>query len=297
MKGKTAYIMSFLMLSLLTVALTNQAKAQPINFAWLEPDYVGEDPYTGEDIIGYLEGTEWNYTMSYTNTDSDPINVSAVRTYFTWGQNYTYGYATPLQIMPGTTYVFNIFNVTPSVSQAPEHWTYSYQVWIEHVNGTSPPYTNYTMMVSGGSHFAVLSTDHLTDLNIWFKYWMFLEGSMTTFPFFLNFTESQVLFTQSMFELNQGFQIYQTGMFGSARTHLQNGDTLFNEALAAWNQTGSALDDANVNFQNAQGNYYNGLGDSSRANGYGWLLFGLGWVFIGIGVIAYGARRPKTVQS
>jgi hypothetical protein len=52
-----------------------------------------------------------------------------------------------------------------------------------------------------------------------------------------------------------------------------------------------------VNFQNAQGNYFNALADSSRANGYGWLLFGLGWVFIGIGVIAYGARRPKTVQA
>ena len=118
---------------------------------------------------------------------------------------------------------------------------------------------------------------------------------MTTFPFNLNFTEAQVLFTQGMFELYQGYQIYLAGMFGTARTHLQNGDALFTQAITSWNQTGSALDDANVNFQNSQGNYFNALADSSRANGYGWLLFGLGWVFIGIGVIAYGARRPKTV--
>ncbi len=296
MKGKTACMLSLLMLSLLAVAVINQAKAAPlVNFAWLEPDYVGEDPYTGENIVGYLEGTDWNFTMSYTNNDPVAINVSAVRTYFTWGQNYTYNYATPLQILPGTTYVFNMFNMTPSVGQAPEYWTYSYQVWIEHVNGTSPPYTNYTMLGWSGSHFAVLSTDHLTDLDIWFKYSMFMGGSMTTFPFNLNFTEAQVLFTQGVFELYQGYQIYLAGMFGTARTHLQNGDALFTQAITSWNQTGSALDDANVNFQNSQGNYFNALADSSRANGYGWLLFGLGWVFIGIGVIAYGARRPKTV--
>jgi hypothetical protein len=153
------------------------------------------------------------------------------------------------------------------------------------------------MFAWSGSHFAVLSTDHLTDLEIWFKYSMFLGGSMTSFPFFLNFTQAQVLFTQGMFELSQGYEMYLAGMFGTARTHLQNGDALFNEAITSWNETGSALDNANVNFQNAQGNYFNALADSSRANGYGWLLFGLGWVFIGIGVIAYGARRPKTVQA
>ena len=308
MRKKLAAV-CFLTFSLMLMALTSSVKAANGSpFSWVDPAYMGPDmfydpshPY--DTIVGYLQETDWTFTMSWMNPYySDPLNVSAVRIYFDWGKNYTHSFSTPLQIMPGDTEIFQISNMTPSTEEAPELWTHHYTVYIDRVNSTSPPYKNLSPIgVYGNDDFAVLSADHIECLRIFTKFGIFaspMSGGwppiMTEMP---NITETQVLFTKVFMKLMQGMQYYQMGLFDSAKSYIQDADAFLTEALTAWNTTGTAMEDASIERKNAEANYYNALANSSLVNAYGWLLFGLGWVFIGIGIIIYGARKPKTAQS
>jgi hypothetical protein len=100
---------------------------------------------------------------------------------------------------------------------------------------------------------------------------------------------------QAKFELAQGSQIFQAGVFDVAKTHLQAGDTYFTDALTTWDTNGTAIENADLAYKQSQTTYYTALGDANKMNAYGWILFGLGWVFIGLGIIIYAARRPKVV--
>jgi len=307
MKRKITLLLCLLSISLATATLVTQVRAQPStwSFAWVEPAYKGYDTYYGSYIIAYLEGTYWNFSLRYTNWDwaARTINVSAIRIYFDWGKNYTHKFSAPISIKYGETRTWTISNMTPSVEDAGELWTHEYQIYVHHVNSTG--HEQELIYGPSGEEFAVLSTDHLACLNIWMKYSMFFGSGPTLMsdgsPFFTNVTAAQVNFTQAMLEFQLGAQIFEAGVFGDARSHLERGDSYFNSALAAWSQRGTAMEDAATAHLNSETNYNNALADatkkqadSSMVNSIGWLLFGLGWVFIGFGIIIYGARKPKT---
>ena len=304
MKGKIAAILCLLILPLISLALIAPAKAADGSpYGWVEPAYVGQDVYYGTYIVGYLTGTNWNFTFSWTNYEGHQINVTALRMYFSWGKNYTSAY--PTQVAAGATKIFSFANMTPTLPEAPEQiGPFWYQVYIHHANNTVAPYDDNSIYTGiYNSNFAVLSADHLACLNLWAKYTMFLGGSPSMmspqgmFPFGGNITEVQVLFTRAMFELEQGSLIFEAGVFGAAKTHLQTGDTYFSDALTAWNDRGTAIEDADLAYKEAQTTYYTALGDANKMNAYGWILFGLGWMFIGLGIIIYAFRKPKVVQG
>lgn len=305
MKGKIAAILCLLILPLISLALIAPAKAADGSpYGWVEPAYVGQDVYYDTNIVGYLTGTNWNFTFSWTNHYGYRINVTALRMYFSWGKNYSSTYATPLALADGVTQIFNLVNMTPTVAEAPEQiGPFWYTVYIHHANNTVAPYNDMSFSVVSGSNFAVLSADHLACLNLWAKYNMFFMYGPSMmlpqgmFPFGGNITEVQVLFTRAMFELEQGSLIFEAGVFGAAKTHLQTGDTYFSDALTAWNDRGTAIEDADLAYKEAQTTYYTALGDANKMNAYGWILFGLGWMFIGLGIIIYAFRKPKVVQG
>ncbi len=297
MKGKITAILCLMMLSPILLALTHPVNAPNGNhYAWVDPDYVGYDPYYDAEITGYLEETNWDLTLSWTNWGGDPINISAIRLWFDWGKNYTYSFASPMQIMPGITQIFNIYNMTPPVEEAPERWgPHYYDIWIDHVNDTTQPYGELSpIYFSWGFDFVALSQDHLDCLNY------MLKEELVELFFFSNITEVQVLAGKAWYEFELGGAIYEGGDFSEASAHLEAADQYVDDALDAWNEKGSAMEDANLananaqaNYYNGQGVYYNALGEASKTNAYGWLLFGLGWVFIGLGILVYGARRSK----
>lgn len=83
MKEKIAVMLCFVILLLPALALIAPAKAAipapPTSyFNWVNPKYEGLDPYFGSYIVGYLENKNWNFTMSYKNSDLKPLNVSAI---------------------------------------------------------------------------------------------------------------------------------------------------------------------------------------------------------------------------
>jgi hypothetical protein len=304
MKGKIAAILCLLILPLISLALIAPAKAADGSpYGWVDPAYVGQDVYYDTNIVGYLTGTNWNFTFSWYNYYGYQINVTAIRMYFSWGKNYSSTYTTPLALASGVTQIFNLNNVTPTLLEAPEQiGPYSYSVYIHNVNSTNGELQPINPINAGS--FAVLSADHLACLNLWAKYNMFFGDGLSMmlpqggmFPFGANITEVQVLFTRAMFELEQGSLIFEAGVFGAAKTHLQTGDTYFSDALTAWNDRGTAIEDADLAYKEAQTTYYTALGDANKMNAYGWILFGLGWMFIGLGIIIYAFRKPKVVQG
>ncbi len=292
------------------MALVNSVKAEP-DFAWVEPAYKGYDAYYGRDITGYLQNTNWTFSMSYTYYGMPQFNISAIRIYFDWGKNYTHRYSPPLALKNGQTRLFTISNMTPPVEETSELWEHSYYVHIDNVNSTVAPMRElFSVSAYSGDYFAVLSEDHLACLNLWYKYGMMFGDSLpmsaaySPFPFFANITATQVNMTRAIFEFQQGFAIFEAGVFGTARSHLERGDSYFNSALNVWLEKGTALEDAGLAHLNSETNYNNALADGTRkqadasmVNSYGWVLFGLGWTFIGIGLIIYGIRKPKTTPS
>jgi len=305
MKEKIAVILCFVILSLPALALIAPAEAvipppPTYHFEWVNPTYEGVDPYFGFYIVGYLENKNWNFTLSYRNTDLNPLNVSAIRVYFNWGKNYTHSFATPLQIMPSATQIFNVYNMTPATTEVSELWTHYYYVYIDRVNSTAPPYEQLDpILVTLGTNFTVLSADHLACLEVFTKLGISSVdgGSMLPWLPSTNITRVQVLIAQLRMELNQGLQSYWAGKFSNAKTYLQNTQDLYDELLNTLDDKGTAMEDATLTYKEAQTNYYNALGDSSKINACGWLLFGLGWMFIGLGLIIYAARKPKVVSS
>lgn len=302
MKRKIALLLCLLSISLATVALVTTVDAQPsTHFAWIEPSYSGYDQYYRDTIVGYLTGVTWNFSLSWTNYYGDPINVSAIRVYFDWGKNYTHTFSPPIQMMPDTVQVFNIGETTPAVAEAPELWTHYYWVYIHHVNSTtgptSEPWTIPT--VASGDNFAVLSEDHFECLNLYTKYSMMFGAlsAMQVSDFPTDITAAQINFTMAQMEFEVGSEVFSAGMFGSAKTHLQRGDTYFNDAMNSWATKGTAIEDAALANTKSETNYNNALANSSLVNAYGWLLFGLGWTFIGLGAIIYGMKKPKAAAS
>jgi hypothetical protein len=302
MKRKIALLLCLLSISLATTALVTTVDAQPsTHFAWIEPSYSGYDQYYRDTIVGYLTGVTWNFALSWTNYYGDPINVSAIRVYFDWGKNYTHAFSPPIQIMPEAVYVFNIGNTTPTVAETPELWTHYYWVYMHHVNSTTGPTSEPWIMssVASGDNFAVLSEDHFECLNLYTKYGTMFDGfsAMQVSDFPTDITAAQINFTMAQMEFEQGSEVFSAGMFGSARTHLQRGDTYFNSAMNAWATRGTAIEDAALANTKSETNYNNSLASSALVNAYGWLLFGLGWTFIGLGVIIYGMKKPKAAAS
>ncbi len=311
MKEKIALSLSLLMMSIIIVASIAPVRAFDVNnYSWVEPDYIGEDEYYENDVIGYLAGTYWNFTFSITNDASDPLNISAIRAYFDWGKNYTYTYATPMQMMPSTTQVLSLYNVTPPITEVSELWTYEYWIYVDYANSSTSPYQIMgKYQVVHGHYFAILSQDHLDCLRLWRKL-SNIDGfgsglgqvSVLYGP--PEITKVYIMMQKAYMEYALGTEIFQTGVFSEAKTHLQNAETMYDEALDTWDQRGTAIEDAELNQTMALTNYYNAQADAERksadaslVNAYGWLLFGLGWTFIGLGAIVYGMRKPKVAQS
>ena len=313
MKGKLTATICLLMLSLVTFAFVAQTKAAPptlSTFAWVEPDYKGTDTSLSGDpeVIGYRENTNWTFTMSWTNDAYvHQINISAIRIYFSWGKNYTHSFATPVTVETYQTQSFTITDVTPNVTDASELWRHSYAVYIHHVNSTTAPMGeagSSPLYVHYGSNFVILSSDHLTCLELWSRLNYALNyGPMVTAGASLSLVSSdyiakvEVLMAKAEMEYGIGTGILNAGVYGQAKTHLQTAENLYNEALTTWDERGTAMEDADMNFTKSETAYNYALANAANVNAYGWLLFGLGWTFIGLGVIIYGLRRPKVAQS
>lgn len=299
---KTALVMlsiiAFVMLSAFSIK-PSQASIEAVG--WTHPAYRGYDQFYHQNIIAYQEGTSWGISIMMLNDWWPPsaqtqLNISTITVNFGWGKNYTYRFATPEALAYGETRTFTVSNITPSTSEVPEIWTYDYTLYVEIVNATSGPLD----VVSTWSwwtwdyNFAIYSADHLKTQQLYNKLQtMFMGGPMWMFG---NISEVIVLYTQAYFEYQLGTQAHNVGDFYTANMYYGNSSDLINEALSVYEQKGTALEDASLNYKEALANANLISANAALVNSYAWMFFGIGWVLIGIGIIIYGTRKPKPPQ-
>jgi len=302
MQKKIMALVPVLMLFLLLPNRTASAGIQ--HFSWINPT-VGDDPYYDEYVVAYKTGTPWNTSISVYNNYLTPppppriymaINVTAIKVYFDWGKWYNFTFSPPVRMGPLEVRVFNIGNLTPPLAEAPETWVHSYTIYVEYVpEGGDTPVMDWYWY---DDNFAVMSEDHFDAFKLYNKLIWIGEVGV---PFQgVNVTEAQVLMVKASIEFTLGEQSYRSGAFTDAETHFGNADNYMTASIAAWNDQGTA-------FENAMLEYYRALANATKKqadadylqanaalnNSYGWIFFGVGWTLIGLGIIIYSAKKPK----
>lgn len=109
-------------------------------FAWTNPT-IGEDLYYGRTVVAYEEGTTWNISIVLNDYLTPtplpriylPINVTAIKVYFDWGEWYNHTFDPPVHMNPLKVNVFSVWNITPSIAIAPEAWVHTYTVYVEYI--------------------------------------------------------------------------------------------------------------------------------------------------------------------
>jgi len=307
MKRKALLAISIILL-LTPLLNARNATASIQRFAWINAT-LGEDAYYGRTVIAYKAATTWNISISVYNdyfylTPPPPqrvylpVNITAIKVYFDWGAWYNHTFKTPVHMKPQEVMVFNIGNLTPTISAVPETWVYSYTVHVEYVAETDPSPKNWTW---SGSNFAIMSEAHFNSFLLYNKLKGIMTGITVLPPSLINLTEAQVLLVRAYLEYTLGLQYYRNGAFEDARVHLQSADVYFADALNAWSERGTAFEDAMLEYYNALASAAEKNADAELIqanaalnNAYGWIFFGIGWILIGVGIIVYGARKPKT---
>jgi hypothetical protein len=315
-------ILPLVMLLLLTLLVrTNSGTASIQHFAWTNST-IGEDLYYGRTVVAYKEGTPWNMSLSVYNDYLTPppppriylpINVTAIKVYFDWGEWYNHTFSPPVRMNTLEVKVFNIWNFTPSIAVASEAWVHTYYVYVEFiVEGEDVPRMDWSW---SGSNFAVMSEAHFECFKLYNKLRNIIEG-ITSMP--LNSTEARILLAKASIEYNLGRQYYTNGAFEDARIHFAYAETYMNEALVVGEERGIEFEDAMLAYYNAMAEYYNALANATLKqaeaelkqaeaqliqanaalnNSYGWIFFGVGWTLIGIGVIIYGFRKTRILKA
>ncbi len=246
------------------------------------------DSFYGTSITGYEEGTTATLVVNVQNNYGDPINLSAVKVSFDWGQNYTStetNLTDPYVLQNGASHLFTITFTTPNTTVATNYVTHSYIIYAEHVNSTHAPQQLVAYWHEHDTGFAVLSTDQANAK-------MALEQldayPSMSIPFLT--AEARQLQTESSVAESQADTQYNAGNFADASTNYQKALTLLQNAYS--NETskwGSMENTFQGLLSGAQSMLFN--------QGYAWLLFGIALLLMGIGVIVYLVRKSGTPKT
>jgi hypothetical protein len=247
---------------------------------WIGAAYEGTDAFLGSSVIAFKTGSTAKLVVQVYNdfrvgapyNAVRPVNVSAVKVWFDWNQNYTSTECSqdyPFVVQPNMYHSFTItFNVT-GTDVASNLVTHNYKIYVEHVQsilaGAKAVVGTWT---TSGSNFAVYSTEQAYSMQVVQKY------SIST-PQFSLFGPSTArgFWTASQLEMVEGARLYATGDFTNAKTHYQNADSLSQQAIQSEENQGLTLN----NFQS-----------------YGFLLMGIGLTLFGVGALVFGVRRRSS---
>lgn len=298
MSKKHAILFSFLLATLISMSAFSPAQAQHISdYKWIGACYDSYDYFYDDYVVAYETGTTAKLVVDiYSHwwvkppiNDYVPVNISAVKVGFDWGVNYTStecSEASPVQIEPGERRVFAVtFTVPPTTtaSNLVVHW---YTIYVEHVNSTTGPKKIVDTDTEYNDNFAVYSSDQADAQELAqklddYEYPAPAAGVINYYR--SDCFEARVLWEEGDNEEALGDDFYNSGNFTSAKTHYENAQTKYNEALSILSSRGKELENADITSANAA--MYEALA---------WVIFGIGIVFIGIGVIIYAVhKKPK----
>jgi len=328
---KTTVLFLVLVLTLVPMALINQAKADIQQWTWLPP-YISK--VDGSYVI-YKHGTTASLVVPVKNDVVTLMNVSKVYITFDWNANKTLDLsASPKQIKSGATEFFTVSFTADAAEAISGSLQHTYDVTAVYVNATGGFVDKLTKAwdaLANDLKFVVYSTDQADTLNLAKEYTSYVSN----FPPATYFTgaEAKKLVRQAQIAAYLGNYYYNTTVdYASSRTQYTAAINLYSQALvaeeeyiaagqaaslnttmtnnaatkteadadmklaeAAKTEADAALVEANAAV--IQANATVKQADAALTNAYGFyfigLGFALGWSFMGIGVIIYAWKKPK----
>jgi FlaG/FlaF family flagellin (archaellin) len=278
-------------LCLLAASIAPAANASIGSFTWIGPLAKNTyDSFYGTSITGYEEGTTATFVVNVNNNyfTGDPINLSAVKLSFDWGQNYTStetSMTTPYVLDYGESHVFTITFTVPNASIASNFVTHGYTIYAEHVNSTTGPKQIVSWWDESYSGFAVLSQNQ-ADAYLAEQELDAYPGM--SIPFFT--AHARELLTESYIAESMGDTEYAAGNFANAATHYEN--ALLSIQQAYGNET-----DRWGSFENTLQGLLAGAQSMLVNQGWAWIFFGIASLLMGIGVIVYLVRKSGTPKT
>lgn len=248
------------------------------------------DPFYGETVTGYQEGTTATLIVSVYNNfpGSHPVNISAVIVSFDWGQNYTsteVSSTAPFVLDYHDSHVFTVTFTMPNTTTVSNYVTHGYTIYAEHVNSTTGPKRIVDFWSQSASGFAILSADQADSKKALDQLEAYPSMSL---PFFT--AGARELLTESAIARSMGDTQYRAGNFANAKTSYQNALNLVQNAYSNETKRWGSFEDA-----------FQGLISGTQSlvvnQGYAWLLFGVAFLLMGIGAIVYLVRKSGTKAS
>jgi hypothetical protein len=252
---------------------------------WIAPllknDY---DRYYATTVeAGYVAGSTATLILTVYNGLPAKMNVSAVKVWFDWGQNYSSTEVNITQkyaIDSGLSHVFSVVFTVPDISIATNLALHNYRIYVEDVNATNGQLN--TNSVWNDNNFAVLSAEQATAINTETE----LDKYDTSASMFITAQGRQLRMLADGTWTEAGNQ-YEKGDFTTAANTYQDALALMQNA---WGNETQVWND----FQNGFEGIVTGIPSMLTMIGIGYAVFGLGFFFMGIGVIVWAARKPKT---
>jgi len=333
MRKKIAMLSSLFLAMIVSMAVISSVRAEIRSIDWMGPVFlIKYDVFYDEWVVAYETGTDWSLSVLLRGrVDGMPlvVNVSRITVWFDWGLNYTYTYAYPLpQVPKNEQRAFTISNTTAPISMASNMFPHEYMVYVEYAKNTSTRELAGTPFsyswASFGYKFAVYSSDQKAAMSSEDRY----NDIYSTYSSgYFTSAVAASLRSQAILEDSRGDDYYDIGDFANAKTSYAAAVSKFEQAIAAQESYGGALQEASLNNTIASGNAMSTSAnadmkqadaalveanaamvtanatmtqaEAALTNAYGWYFIGIGfavgWTLMGVGVVVYALRKPKTI--
>ena len=253
---------------------------------WIEETYTGYDSFLGTSVSAYKSGSNAtlfvrvynNFWVGNPYWSYRPVNVSAVKVLPDWDKNYSsteVSVDNPIVVEPYQYRIFTITFTVPNTTLASNLVVHNYDIYVEHINGTSGVTELIDTWTESGSNLAIYSADQADCMAIIQKY----AGLSPTF----SYPEAQIYWSKAMLESNSAQTSYASGNFADAKVHYHAMDDFINQAFSTESIKGSNAADS-VTIQ----------ANAAQIQSFGFLLLGFGVSLLGGGVIIYGLRSSKS---
>jgi hypothetical protein len=244
------------------------------------------DAFLGYVEAGYVAGSTATLVVNVQNGLAFDMNVSAVKVWFDWGQNYSstdVNLTKIYSIDPGLSHVFTVVFTIPDITVATNLVTHNYKIYVDDVNSTTGVKGQLnTNFPYSGTYFAVFSTEQASAINTVRE----LNKYDTGFIPFIT-AQGRELSMLADGTRTEADRQYGNGDFTNAANTYQDA---LNMMQNAWGNETKVWTD----YQNGFEGIVTGIPSMMTMMGIGYALFGLGFFFMGIGVIVWAARKPKT---
>jgi len=310
-------ILTFALAVTLCTSMISPTQAYITNYNWLGQRHNYDPFWNSYSLTVFPEGTDATLTVTVYNDIwwANSLNISAVKIYMDWNQNYTStecSETNPVVMSYGTSRTFLIRFEVPSTAGASNLFQHGWTIYVDQVNATSGPTEVTSHATWYGSYFVVYSAVQKEAMNLYDEIRM-----LTSYYWSFGSVEAQSLWYNGSMHYAMGEDSYISGNFDSAKTHYETALNLMNQAIDTEtardldlqdyeDNYDRQLDQANLNqietnanatmkiadatMKEAEATY--ALAQAAMTQAYAWIVFGIGFVIFGFAAVIWASKRP-----